>query len=120
MVDERDPGCLFCRVVSGELPATRVLEVEDAIVIRDIAPRAPTHLLAISRRHVPSLDALTDDARDVQLLAALFSALRRVAADGGLERGYRIVSNIGPAGGQTVPHLHVHLLGGRAMTWPPG
>lgn len=117
---EHDPACLFCRITAGELPATRVLETDDVTVIRDIAPRAPTHLLAISRRHVPSIDALTDEPRDQELLAAIFSALRRVAAEGGLERGYRIVSNIGPAGGQTVPHLHVHLLGGRTMTWPPG
>jgi histidine triad (HIT) family protein len=120
VIDERDPHCLFCRIVSGELPATRVLEDEQVIVIRDIAPRAPTHLLAVSRRHVPSLDELTGAPRDVELLAAVFAALRRLAHESGLQHGYRIVSNIGPGGGQTVPHLHVHLLGGRTMSWPPG
>jgi histidine triad (HIT) family protein len=120
MADQRDPDCLFCRIVAGELPSQRVYEDDAVIVVRDVAPRAPTHVLAMPRRHVPSLDALDDSAEDTALLAALFSALRSVARSGGLEKGYRIVSNIGPAGGQTVPHLHLHLLGGRAMTWPPG
>ncbi len=120
MNDRRDPDCLFCRLVAGEIPSDRVFEDETVIVVRDVAPRAPTHLLAMPRRHVPSLDALTDSPADTALLAALFSSLRGVARDAGLAKGYRIVSNIGPFGGQTVPHLHLHLLGGRAMTWPPG
>ncbi len=120
MADERDPDCLFCRIVADEIPSQRVYDDDVVIVVRDVAPRAPTHVLAMPRRHVASLDVLTDSAEDTALLASLFAALRFVARTGGLEKGYRIVSNIGPAGGQTVPHLHLHLLGGRAMTWPPG
>ena len=90
------------------------------IVFRDINPRAPTHVLAIPRRHLDSADDLTDTDGDARLLAALFGALRRVARDGGLDGGYRIVTNVGPESGQTVFHLHLHLLGGRPMAWPPG
>lgn len=117
---QRDPDCLFCRIVAGEVPSDRILEDERIIVFRDIAPRAPTHVLAISRRHVPSIHALTESTEDRALLAALFAALRRVAEEGGLGNGYRVVTNVGPAAGQSVPHLHLHLLGGRPMAWPPG
>ncbi len=117
---QRDPDCLFCRIVAGEVPSDRVFEDGQVIVFRDIAPRAPTHVLAISRRHLSSIHALTDTAEDRALLAALFAALRRVADQAGLENGYRVVTNVGPAAGQSVPHLHLHLLGGRSMAWPPG
>jgi histidine triad (HIT) family protein len=110
---------MFCRIVAEEIPSDRVHEDEQVIVFRDINPRAPTHLLAISRRHVRSADDLTDSADDGRLLAALFGALRTVAAASGL-RGYRIVTNVGPDSGQSVFHLHFHLLGGRPMLWPPG
>jgi histidine triad (HIT) family protein len=112
-----DAECLFCRIAAGEIPSDRVHEDAQVVVFRDINPVAPTHLLAISRRHVPSADDLTDT--DGELLAALFGALRKVAADAGL-RGYRVVTNVGPESGQSVFPLHVHLLGGRPMTWPPG
>ena len=112
-----DSDCLFCRIVAGEIPAERVLENDEVIVFRDIAPRAPTHVLAIPRRHVASAAVLTD--ADAGLLGALFGALRRVAADAGLD-GYRIVINVGAGAGQSVFHLHLHLLGGRPMSWPPG
>lgn len=114
---DRDPDCLFCGIVADEIPSDRVFEDDEVIVFRDINPRAPTHVLAIPRRHVASLAELTD--ADGDLLAALFGALRRVAADAGLD-AYRIVSNVGAESGQSVFHLHVHLLGGRAMSWPPG
>jgi histidine triad (HIT) family protein len=117
---QRDPDCLFCRIVAGEIPSDRVFEDEQVIVFRDIAPRAPTHVLAISRRHLSSIHALTDTGEDRALLAALFAALRRVADQAGLGNGYRVVTNVGPAAGQSVPHLHLHLLGGRSMAWPPG
>jgi histidine triad (HIT) family protein len=116
----RDPDCLFCRIIGGAIPSDRLFEDAAVIVVRDVAPRAPFHVLAMPRRHVQSLDALTDSPADTALLAALFSSLRAVAREAGLAKGYRIVSNIGPFGGQTVPHLHLHLLGGRAMSWPPG
>jgi histidine triad (HIT) family protein len=115
---DRDPDCLFCKIAAGEIPSDRVYEDDDVIVFRDINPRAPTHVLAIPRRHVADAHALTD--ADAPLLVALFAALNRVADQAGLERGYRIVTNVGPESGQSVFHLHLHLLGGRPMTWPPG
>lgn len=118
---DRDPSyqadCLFCRIVADEIPSDRVFEDETVIVFRDISPKAPTHVLAIPRRHLDSVADLTD--ADGDLLAALFSALRQVADEAGL-RGYRILTNVGAESGQSVFHLHLHLLGGRPMTWPPG
>jgi histidine triad (HIT) family protein len=111
------PDCLFCRIAAGEIPSDRVFEDEQVIVFRDINPHAPTHVLAIPRRHLASAADLVD--ADGGLLAALFGALRRVAGEVGLH-GYRIVSNVGAESGQSVFHLHFHLLGGRAMSWPPG
>ena len=115
---DRDPDCLFCKIVAGEIPSERVLETDEVIAFRDINPRAPTHVLVIPRRHIADAHALTDD--DGPILAALFGAARRIADDAGLDRGYRLVTNVGPESGQTVFHLHLHLLGGRSMGWPPG
>jgi histidine triad (HIT) family protein len=112
-----EPACLFCKIAAGEIPSDVVDSDDKVIVFRDINPRAPTHVLAISRRHIPSAAELTDG--DGELLAALFGALRRVAAEAGLD-GYRIVTNVGADAGQSVFHLHFHLLGGRTMSWPPG
>lgn len=114
-----DPGCLFCLIVAGEIPSTRVLEDDMAIAIRDIAPRAPTHILVLPREHVPSAADLTD--ADSPLVGRLFAMAASIArseriADG----GYRIVTNVGTWGGQTVDHLHFHLMGGRPFGWPPG
>jgi histidine triad (HIT) family protein len=120
MAQDRDPNCLFCKIEAGEIASDRVYEDEHVIVFRDVNPRAPTHVLAIPRRHVTSIHALTDSHEDSALLAALFAALRGVAEDAGLGNGYRVVTNVGPAAGQSVPHLHLHLLGGRSMSWPPG
>ena len=114
-----DPACLFCRIVAGEIPAERVHEDAAVIAIRDIAPRAPTHLLFLPREHIASAAELT--VADGPMLGALFGAAGTFARTQGLaDAGYRMVLNIGAWGGQTVAHLHVHLLGGRAMTWPPG
>ena len=115
---DRDPDCLFCRIVAGEIPSDIVHTDYDVIAFRDIAPRAPTHVLVIPRRHIPDVHSLTD--ADGDLLAKLFGVVRRVADAAGLERGYRVVTNVGPESGQTVFHLHLHLLGGRPMAWPPG
>ena len=115
---DRDPDCLFCKIVAGEIPSDRVHEDDEVIAFRDINPRAPTHVLVIPRRHIPDVDALT--AEDGPLLARLFAVVRSVAEDAGLGRGYRVVTNVGPESGQTVFHLHFHLLGGRPMAWPPG
>lgn len=116
--------CLFCSIVAGEIPAKRVFEDEHVIVFRDISPQAPAHLLIIPRVHIASLDALADSGLDQPGQDALLGRMHRIAAkvarSEGLDRGYRTVINTGPDGGQTVSHLHVHLLGGRAMHWPPG
>ena len=115
---DRDPDCLFCRIVAGEVPSDRVHEDDDVIAFRDISPRAPTHVLVIPRRHIPDAHALTES--DGDLLTKMFAAIRRVADAEGLQNGYRVVTNVGPESGQTVFHLHRHLLGGRPMAWPPG
>jgi histidine triad (HIT) family protein len=115
---DRDPDCLFCRIVAGEIPSEQVLADDEVIAFRDIAPRAPTHVLVVPRRHVTDVHALSDT--DAGLLDSLFRAIRRIADDAGLESGYRVVTNVGPDAGQSVSHLHFHLLGGRSMSWPPG
>ena len=114
-----DPACLFCRIVAGDIPAARVYDDDVLIAIRDIAPRAPTHVLFLSREHIASAAELTE--ADGPLLGRLFGTAADFArAEGLTEAGYRMVTNVGDWGGQTVDHLHVHLLGGRTMGWPPG
>jgi histidine triad (HIT) family protein len=112
-----EADCLFCKIAAGEIPSDVVHQDENVVVFRDINPRAPTHVLAIPRRHIPSAAELTD--ADGDLLSALFAALRRVAEETGL-RSYRVVTNVGSDAGQSVLHLHLHLLAGRQMSWPPG
>ncbi len=109
--------CVFCRIASGQVKADRVLETEDVVAFRDLNPQAPTHILVIPRVHVASLNELEDP----DLAGRVLMAARQVAGEEGLaEAGYRVVVNQGSDGGQTVFHLHVHVLGGRRMTWPPG
>jgi histidine triad (HIT) family protein len=109
--------CLFCRVVAGEIPATIVKRSEDAVAFRDIDPRAPTHVLVIPTRHVPAVRDVNDQA----MLGGLLRFAAEVATELGLDAGgYRIVTNTGKDAGQSVDHLHFHVLGGRRMTWPPG
>lgn len=110
--------CLFCRMAAGAIPVDKVHEDDLVFAIRDINPQAPTHVLVMPRRHVPSAAALTE--ADGPLLGRLFEVAGRIAREDGLEDGWRMVANTGPDGGQTVPHLHLHVLGGRRMTWPPG
>ena len=111
--------CLVCRIVAGEIPATLVHEDDEIIAFRDIAPRAPTHVLIVPRRHIASIAAL-DDA-DAELAGRLLLVAADVARQEGIaDAGYRVVTNIGAWGGQTIFHLHLHLLGGRPLTWPPG
>lgn len=110
-------SCLFCRIVAGVIPATRVAENAHGIAFDDIDPKAPVHVLVIPKRHVSSLP----DADDMVELAALLGLARDVAERKGVATaGYRVVTNIGEDGGQSVSHLHFHVLGGRAMGWPPG
>ncbi len=112
-----DHACLFCRIVSGEIPATVIARNEHALAFRDIAPRAPVHVLVIPTRHIASLNA-ADDAAELGHLALLAAEVARL--EGVAESGYRVVANTGSDGGQTVHHLHLHVLGGRTMNWPPG
>ncbi len=116
---DRDPTCLFCRIVADELPSTRLYEDDAVIAFRDIAPRSPTHVLLIPRRHIPSALELTDD--DGPLLGRLFRVAADLARSEGIaDAGYRLTSNVGAWGGQSVDHLHLHLMGGRPFDWPPG
>jgi histidine triad (HIT) family protein len=110
--------CLFCRIVGGEIPSTRLHEDELVVAIRDVNPQAPTHVLVLPVAHVASAAELTDG--DAPMLGRLFSVAAELARREGLHGGWRLVSNVGRDGGQSVDHLHVHLLGGRAMGWPPG
>ncbi len=112
-------SCLFCRIAAGTIPSDRVHEDDLVIAFRDIAPRAPTHILLIPRRHIASAADLTE--ADAPLLGRLFAVAAEIARSEGIaDGGYRLVSNVGRWGGQTVDHLHVHLMGGRAFDWPPG
>jgi histidine triad (HIT) family protein len=111
--------CLFCKIAAGSIPADRIHEDDLVVAFRDIAPRAPTHILLIPRRHIASAAELTED--DGPLLGRLFGVAADLARSQGIaDGGYRLVSNVGRWGGQTVDHLHVHLMGGRAFKWPPG
>jgi histidine triad (HIT) family protein len=110
--------CLFCRIVAGEVPSQRLHEDDLVIAIRDINPQAPSHVLVLSREHIASAAELRET--DGELLGAIFGALADIADREGLSRGYRIVTNVGEWAGQSVDHLHFHLIGGRRLTWPPG
>jgi histidine triad (HIT) family protein len=111
--------CIFCRIVHGEIAAQVVREDTDTIAFRDLNPQAPVHVLVVPRRHIASVNDATEAERDV--LGGLIVAARAVAqAEQLAESGYRLVLNTGPDAGQTVPHVHLHVLGGRAMRWPPG
>lgn len=110
--------CVFCRIARGEIPADRLVADDQVVAFHDLSPQAPTHVLIIPRRHVASLAAA--DEGDRELLGRLLDTARRLAAELGLSDGFRVVINSGADAGQTVFHLHVHLLGGRAFGWPPG
>ena len=111
--------CLFCKILAGDIPADIIFESDDAIAFRDINPQAPTHALIIPRKHVATINDLGEG--DEALVGNLFLAAKSIAADEGIAAaGYRVVMNCNAAAGQTVFHLHLHLLGGRALAWPPG
>ena len=109
-------NCVFCRIVRGEIPATLVATNDAAIAFRDLDAKAPVHVLVIPRKHVASLA----ESDDPVVLGEVLTLAAEVARQEGLEAGYRVVINTGPDGGQTVHHLHAHVLGGRNMAWPPG
>jgi histidine triad (HIT) family protein len=111
--------CVFCRIVAGDIPSNQVYADADILAFRDLQPQAPEHVLIIPRRHVAALSDLTEE--DIELAGKLQVAAAKVAATLKLdESGYRVVINCGADGGQVVPHLHLHLLGGRSFNWPPG
>ena len=111
--------CLFCKIVNGEIPSTKVYEDDYCYAFRDIEPQAPTHVLVIPKKHIQSVSAI--NAENSEIVAKIFEAIAKIADMEGISKeGYRVVSNIGERGQQSVPHLHFHILGGRDMTWPPG
>ncbi|MCX7626505.1 MAG: histidine triad nucleotide-binding protein [Candidatus Sumerlaeaceae bacterium] len=111
--------CLFCSIIEGKIPAQKVYEDDNCIAFRDIKPQAPTHILIVPRKHIPTLNDLVPD--DAALVGRLFLAAKQIAASEGVaEAGYRTVFNCNAAAGQAVFHLHLHLLGGRNLGWPPG
>ena len=106
-------NCLFCKIVAGDIPSTKVYEDETVLAFRDIAPMAPTHILVIPKAHIPSVDGVT--AENSAVVAHIFEVIPKIAKAEGLEGGYRVVSNCGDDAGQTVKHLHFHILGGRKL-----
>lgn len=106
--------CLFCKIVAGDIPSTKVYEDDLVLAFRDIAPQAPSHILVIPKTHIPSVAGIT--AENSALVAHIFEVIPKIAEEEGLSNGYRVVSNCGADAGQTVHHLHFHILGGRALT----
>lgn len=106
-------NCLFCRIIGGEIPSTKVYEDDSVFAFRDIAPQAPTHILVVPKCHIDSCNGIT--AENSAVVAHIFEVISRIAAAEGLTGGYRVVSNCGPDAGQTVQHLHFHILGGRQL-----
>jgi histidine triad (HIT) family protein len=118
MMKAMSTDCIFCKIAAGTIPANRLYEDDDVLVFPDLNPQAPAHLLVIPKEHLTSLAHATPAHEE--LLGRLLSAAAEVARQQGLDNGYRIVINTGSDGGQTVSHLHLHVLGRRAMHWPPG
>lgn len=111
--------CLFCKILNGDIPADIIYESETALAFRDINPKAPTHVLIIPRQHIASINDI--DESDREIVGSLFTAARDIAKHEGVaDDGYRVTMNCNAAAGQTVFHLHLHMLGGRALGWPPG
>ena len=106
-------NCLFCKIIAGDIPSTKVYEDDLVLAFRDIAPQAPTHILVIPKAHIPSVDAVTEENSAV--VAHIFTVIPKIAAAEGLTQGYRVVSNCGEDAGQTVHHLHFHILGGKKL-----
>ncbi len=111
--------CLFCKMVSGEIAPDKVMETDDILAIRDINPQAPTHILVISKKHIATTNDFKDN--DAELIGKMVLAAKDIAQQEGIgEDGYRLSLNCNQHGGQSVDHVHIHLLGGRQMMWPPG
>jgi histidine triad (HIT) family protein len=110
--------CLFCRIIRGEIPAKKIYEDEETFVFEDIKPQAPTHVLIIPKRHI--VDVKEAKKEDAEIIGKLHLVAAKIARDRNIENGYSTVFNVGPGAGQSVFHLHLHLLGGRSLSWPPG
>lgn len=110
--------CLFCKIIKGEIPSDRIYEDEYVYGFRDIDPQAPTHFLLVPKKHIESVDDLTEE--DGHIISRIFMVIQKLAREEGLDKGYRVVTNVGEEGGQSVNHLHFHVLGGRSLQWPPG
>jgi histidine triad (HIT) family protein len=110
--------CLFCKIVRGEIPAKKVFEDEHTLAFEDIQPRAPTHVLVIPKKHVRGLNEAGPE--DAELIGRLHLVAAQIGRERGIEDGYRTVLNVGPKSGQSVFHIHLHLVGGRELAWPPG
>ena len=111
--------CIFCKIVKGQIPSDKVYEDDNVLAFKDINPEAPVHIVIIPKKHIVSLNDA--DKEDLEILSHILLIVKNIAAENGIaESGYRLVTNCGADGGQTVPHLHFHLLGGRNLVWPPG
>lgn len=110
--------CLFCRIIRGEIPARKTYEDEHTYAFEDINPQAPTHVLVVPKKHIRGLKEASGE--DAEIVGRCHLAAAQIARERGIEDGYRTVLNVGPRAGQSVFHLHVHLLGGRSLHWPPG
>ena len=111
-------NCLFCRIMRGELPTKKVYDDPEMFAFEDIRPQAPTHVLIVPKKHIEGLDKTS--AEDAEIIGKCHLLAAQIARDRGIEDGYRTVYNVGPGAGQSVFHLHLHLLGGRPLGWPPG
>ena len=107
-------NCLFCKIIAGDIPSTKVYEYETVLAFRDIAPQAPTHILVVPKAHIADCNGIT--AENSAVIAHIFTVIPQIAAAEGLTNGYRVVSNCGPDAGQTVQHLHFHILGGKQLS----
>lgn len=110
--------CLFCKIIAGEIPSERVYEDDRVLAFRDIDPQAPFHVIIVPKAHITSAAEIT--AENSADIAAVYEAVAKIAKEQGLERGFRVVNNCGEEGGQTVGHIHFHLLARRNLAWPPG
>jgi len=113
-----EPSCLFCRIIKGEVPCRKVFEDDRAYAFHDVNPQGPTHVLVVPKRHIRGLQEAKPE--DAEVLGYCHVVAARIARERGIEDGYRTVLNVGPGAGQSVFHLHVHLIGGRHLKWPPG
>lgn len=111
-------NCLFCKIAAGQIPSNKLYEDDTLLAFYDIDPQAPVHFLVIPKQHVDSAACLTEN--DAALVGHVFAVIAKIAADLGLENGYRVVTNVGEDGGQSVKHLHFHVLAKRSLAWPPG